>query len=184
MLCLLVYTLISNNVQCSNDMIRILFFVFIYFLSPALCSECVRYTFEEDYETLFKVCDPTNPSQPEMLFWNHGNYDSIDVTGQHDYSSAYIWPQPGVTTSSCVSSFPFSMAPDGIIEVIAYMENVGMADLIGVMAYQITDEDDVDRSVGTVLLTPAIQGSFQEGWHRLRMTLTSSTTSDGYVSFI
>lgn len=161
-------------------MIQILFIIFIYFLTPALSSECLRYTFEKDYQSLFRLC-PSNPSVPAALFWYPGNYDTIGVTSYDELSNSFISPQ---SQHSCVWSFEFPMAHDGTIEVIAYMSNVSEDDLIGVIAYQITDDNDVDRALGNVLLTPRGSSDFKEGWHSLKFKLSSSTTSNGYVSYI
>ncbi|CAH0588163.1 unnamed protein product [Chrysodeixis includens] len=160
-------------------MIQIKYIIFVSFLSAAFCSKCLRYTFEEDYESLFEKC--TIQALQEIL-WSHGHYNTTEVTGQHAYSSAFISPS-GSATLSCVSSFSFSMAPNGLIEIIAYMDSVSPSDLIAVLAYEITGESGIDTSVGSVLLSPVIT-NFKQGWNHLKISVISRTDFEGYLTFM
>lgn len=157
-------------------MIRTLF-IFIILVSHAFSENCVRYTFEENYNDLFT--NELGVCRNGMSLWELGTYNTSNVTGHHELSSTFISP---LESLSCVSSFLFSMTNGGTVEVTIYMESYSLSDHISVLANQFFDDDD-DRVLGSAGNSP-LDVNFVGGWHTLVVPLSSAGRSNGYVSTV
>lgn len=150
--------------------------VFALSVSSVLCDDCVRYTFEENFEDLF---DNTQAPCFGMPFWEEREYSSIDVESPHENSQRYVSP---LESLSCVSSFTFSMSVGGTVEINVYTDSMSMIDTINILASQIVVGGN-DANVGTYIYNP-LSADYVTGWQTLRFTLSTSSvgTFDGYVS--
>lgn len=146
-------------------------------VSHAFGENCVRFTFEENYNDLFT--NEVGVCSIGMALWELRTYNTSDVVGQHELSSTFISP---LESLSCVSSFMFSMTNGGTVEVIIYMESNSLSDQIMVLAneYHENDEDTNMGSAGNSPMSP----DFVSGWHTLVVPLSTTGSSQGYVSFV
>lgn len=159
-----------------DEMIRKVF-ILIFLLPHAFSENCVRYTFEENFNYLFT--NELGACNDETSLWKLGTYNTSDVTGHHELSSTFITP---LETLSCVSSFMFSMTHGGTVEVVIYMESNATSDQIMVLANE-HFEDGEDKNMGLVGNSP-MSDNFVSGWHTLVIPLSSTGTSEGYVSIL
>lgn len=157
----------------TNDMLRELF-ILTLLISHAFSESCVTYTFEDDFYDQFTdlgICG-------DYVFWESGTYDTIDITGQNEYSTTFIRP---LESLSCVSSFLFPMTAGGKLEVLIYMEAKNINDQVTVVANQYV-ENGAHTTLGLTGLSP-LAPNYNDGWHTLIVNLSSQGTSLCYVSF-
>lgn len=149
--------------------------LFVLTVSSVWSDECVRYTFEDDFQDLFDNMEAPCFGMP---FWHQGNYASINIDGLNDRGETFI--SPAGTEFSCVSSFPFGMSVEGSIEVNIYVDSVNAGDNIIILASHVIPDGD-DANVETVTL---IGSTLETGWHNIRFPLRSTLEEQftGYVS--
>lgn len=139
-------------------------------------KDCITYNFETDFEKNF---DTSNILCSGYSSWHLGNYYSLGIGTIDDDSKTFISPN---TTSSCISSFVFTMMPGGTVEVNVFMESVSDLDYIIVLA-----KKRVPNGVDTVAgfqLYYGTNSNFVEGWNVLKVSVTDFSTFNGYVSSV
>ncbi|CAK1580860.1 unnamed protein product [Parnassius mnemosyne] len=152
-------------------------FILFFLLCPVVFGkDCVTYSFEENFESLFAkekgICNA-------MEMWDIGNYSSIPIDSPHPLSTTFISPN---TLLSCVSSFTFLMSAGGVFEVNLFMDPASQTDQISLVVNEVVS-GGADASVGNTAITP-MNPTFEIGWHALRITLSGSGTYEGYVSLV
>lgn len=148
--------------------------IVIFILIISVCSEdCLRYTFEEDFGTLFSnesgLCGG-------MQFWELRSYSSISMDRPHEYSHLFISPRESL---SCVSSFNFNMLAGGTVEVNIYMDGASRNDQISLLV-----QHNSTGAVAGNTANSALDPNFVRGWHTLRVSLTGNGIFTGYVSVL
>lgn len=155
----------------------ILIFVLISLVSDAV-SDCVRYTFEKDFDELFTnelgIC-----KNMDLPPWTIGDYSSLGLSSPNESSKTFITPGRQM---SCISSFPFPMREGGTLEVKVYVHDAAITDQITIAISQILMSGNT-WVTGTHVHSP-LQPSFTTGWYTIRMKVPGPDTQQGFVSIV
>ncbi|CAG4935668.1 unnamed protein product [Colias eurytheme] len=133
-----------------------------------LCDDCVKYDFEMNFEEKF-------PNDCDMCLnrdeWRIGNYADVDLTPPNERSTKFAYAGQNLT---CMSTYIFPMAFNGIFEVTAYVKPTAVGDALSVLVNEIVPGGS-NGAVGNIPFT-------EEGWFTKSTRLTGPAEYTGYVS--
>ncbi|XP_028161110.1 uncharacterized protein LOC114353343 isoform X2 [Ostrinia furnacalis] len=156
----------------------LLCFVWLFISPSVLCSDCVSFNFENDFETQFDPGKGICGDNAFLVPWTLANYSSIAVESPHPLSESFITP---AISMSCVASSTFPMSVDGVIEINLYMDNEPMVKQLIIVIQELNDNGNYG-TINTVVYS-SMDASFIPGWASLRIDVDHATEDqfDGHI---
>lgn len=150
-------------------------FILLLAISATKCDNCVTNDFGLNFYNSFTN---DNPVCAGMATWSLGNYSVAGINSPNAETDSFITPDENL---SCISSYDFEMTAGGILEIYVYMDSKSQRDQIVALANEVSNTGKTIVT-GSEILTP-LNPAYFNGWHVLRLRLSSNGVFSGYVSF-